>query len=376
MYRRYLLPPLLLSLLLLLPGCWGRQEINETAIIHTIAVDKEKENNIRLTIEISDHVAQGQAPIGLKGRPIYLTAVGESIFEAARKLRSSSSRYLLWAHASAIIFSKELAKEGIQKHFDVLSRQRHFRNTMLVLIADGKAADVFSASVPQFSLISIGLQGLIDSEKSTAATKKTTLMQVYQTLTNKYNQLTIPAVQIYKRPKSAKSSLRTVGVYVFKDDKLLSYMDEIKTKAYNRAINEAEDAVEKISCGKKTEYVTFENLHNHTILSSSFHGNKPVVTIELFADFSIVDLQCRVKTTMKQADKWEHELEKKLKRELADLLMFSQQKNVDILGVGELFHREYPNEWKSMKKQWDTLYRDVQFKIKVTTNIEHTNLLS
>ncbi|MED4582661.1 Ger(x)C family spore germination protein [Brevibacillus choshinensis] len=376
MKKYFLVLIMTLALPSLLMGCWGRQELNTVAIIHTIAVDKGKNNHVRLTIEISELISQGQAPIGLKGKPFYLTSEGETIFEAARDLRNSSSRYLIWGHANAIVFSQELAKKGIKKHIDVLMRLRHFRNTMNVFIADGRADDVFTASIPQQSFIAIGLSGLVDAQKSTANTLRITMIQVTQSLTNKYKALTIPAVQLFQHPHSNKKSLRTLGLYLFKDDKLHSFMDVEKTKAYVRSINEAQSAVETLSCGKKQERITFENVKNQTKIRSEIQGNQPRITLELFADFNIVDVQCGVKITTKQIEYWEKQLDLRLKQQVQDLIRYSQNHKIDLLGIGELIHREHPTVWKLLKKNWNQKYPHVPFQIVIKSRIEHSSLLS
>ncbi|MET3291127.1 UNVERIFIED_CONTAM: spore germination protein KC [Brevibacillus sp. OAP136] len=369
---------MLVLLLITMTGCWGREELNNVAIIHTVAVDKEKGNQIRLTIEISDLVSQSQTqgPIGLKGKPVFLTVTGESIFEAARKLRNSSSRYLIWGHANAFIISKELAQGGIKKYFDVLMRQRHFRNTMNVFIAEQRAADLLGTRIPQQAFISTGLKGLVEAQKSTANTKKMTQIQVSQTLINRYQEVTIPAIQMFKLPISNQKSIRTVGLFAFKGDKLHSYMDAGKTKSYLRAINEASGAVETLSCEKPTGKITFENTHNHSKMSSILKGKAPQLTIELFSDFNIVDVQCGTEITTTEIEKMEQRLNEKLKQQMQEFIVYMQKNNLDLLGIGELIHREHPQAWKTMKAKWEQTFPHVQFKIVVNSHIEHTSLLS
>ncbi|MGD8189363.1 Ger(x)C family spore germination protein [Brevibacillus ginsengisoli] len=374
---RFLFLILNLMLTVLLTGCWGRQELNSVAIIHTIAVDQEKNNLVRLTVEISDLKSQSQGgPAGLSGKSIYLTSTGHSIFEAARNLRNSSSRHLIWGHVNAIIFSKKMAQEGLRKNFDTLIRLRHFRNTMNVFIANGKASDIFRASIPQQSYISIGLRGLEEAQHSTANTRRVTLMQVGEALTNKYKTLTIPAVELFKLPKTSKESLRSLGVFTFKDDKLFSLMDVVKTKAYVRAINEAKSAVEILPCGTGNDYATFENVRNHTKITSKLQDNHPTITMEMLPEFDIVEVQCGEKITSNQLTKWEEQLNSRITLQNQDLIRYSQKNNLDLLGIGEVIHREHPQEWKNMKKNWRQIYPNLQIQIVVKSRIDHSNLSS
>ncbi|NOU87015.1 Ger(x)C family spore germination protein [Paenibacillus sp. LMG 31460] len=366
---------ILIVMLATLTGCWGREELNEIAIIHTLTIDKEENNNIRVTVEISQTVPQGQAPSGLRGNPVYLSEVGETLFDIARKLSATTSRTLIWGHISAIVFSKEVAKEGVQKHFDILTRLRHFRNMTNVYITDGKAKDILSAEVPLQKLTSIGLTGLIKAQKSNASTKRVTQMQVFQTLTNDYNDLTVPALHVYKHPITEKLNLRVGGMYVFAKDKLISYMDGEKTKSYLRAINESKEAEETLHSEEKKKSFSFENTHNSAKIIPNMQNGIPSVTIELHADFDVAEVQKETKIDPEQIEKWKVELNESLKEQMMAFISYTKKNKVDLIGIKEIVHRKYPKQWKDLEKDWNKIYPEIQFHVVVKSKIEHTFLL-
>ncbi|MFD0693467.1 Ger(x)C family spore germination protein [Paenibacillus sp. GCM10027628] len=365
----------LIVMLTTLTGCWGREELNEIALIHTIAIDKEDKNNIRVTIEISQTVPQGQSPSGLRGKPVYLTEVGETLFEVARKLSANTTRNLIWGHISGIAFSKEVAKEGLKKHFDILTRLRHFRNMTNVYITDGNAKDIFSAVVPQQELTSIGVTGLLKAQNSSGSTKRVTQMQVFQNLTNDYNDLTIPALHVYKHPITEKSYLRVGGMYVFAKDKLISFMDSEKTKSYLRAINEAKEAEEPLHSEEKNKSYSFENTHTSAKVIPNLQNGIPSVTIELLASFDVAEVQKETKIDPEQIEKWKDQLNESLKDQMMDFIAYTKKNKVDLVGIKEIVHRNYPKQWKKLEKDWDKIYPEIPFQIVVKSNIEHTFLL-
>ncbi|BAU28391.1 Ger(x)C family germination protein [Aneurinibacillus soli] len=371
MYKQIVL---LICFVPMLTGCWGREELNEVAVIQTVAIDKEGKDNIRITIEISGVASKGQTPTGLSAKPIYLTETGKSIFEVARKMSNKTTRTLFWGHVSSIVFSKEMAKSGLKKHFDILTRLRQFRNLTNIFIMDGNASDIFKVTFPQESLTSSGLNGLLKAQNSEASTKKVTLMQVFQTLTNDYNDLAIPSLHVYKNPQTQKLNLRVGGMYVFAKDKQIAYMDAEKTKSYLRAINEGKETVEILPLGKKSRYVSFENVRNSANVMTLLQNGMPSVTIELNAKFDVTEVQKEMQISPEQIEKWENQLNALLSKQMEAFISYTKKNKVDLIGIKEMVHRKYPKQWKELKKDWYKIYPDIPFQIVVKSKIEHNFL--
>jgi spore germination protein KC len=377
MSHRILLFSLLIIISCLLTGCWGHNETNDLAIIHSVAIDKGEKNKIRVTVEISN-TKPSSSPMGIQTKPIYLSIEGITLFDAGRLLREKSSRELLWGHTSAIIFSQEVAREGLKKHIDTFKRLRHYRNSTNVYITEGKAADIFKAKVPQQSLIAFALNGLIKTQELTATTEKVNLITVYQTLINRYNDLTIPAVHITKLPFSNKRTIEIKGLYCFHGDRLVSFLDQEKTKGYLRVLNKVEGTVERIPYGKKNNYITFENIHNHAKIKPLFTSlGKPTVKIEASIDYNIVGVQPDIEKISDQLiQSWEKKLNDRVKKQIRNFITYTQKNGTDSLGLGETFHREYPKEWKQIKGEWVNMYPKLAYTIDVKSHIGHTNLLT
>jgi len=49
--------------------------------------------------------------------------------------------------------------------------------------------------------------------------------------------------------------------------------------------------------------------------------------------------------------------------------------NADIFGFGEMLHKKYSKEWKTLKDNWDEIYPTIKLNINVETKIIKTDLL-
>ncbi|EOO24660.1 Ger(X)C family germination protein [Bacillus cereus VD133] len=359
---------------LVLTGCWGHKEINEVTIVQSTAIDKGKKQKVKLTVEFLKIMGSSQGPSGLTGKKMHLSEEGDTLFEAARKMNEKSPRLVIWGHSSVIIFGKEVAKKGMKEHLDILYRQRNFRESALVFIAAGRAEDVFKSNIVQENLTSASLNGLIKSQNQTSTTRKTTLQMVYSDLVNDYKELTIPAILIGE--ESGKRPIKTAGLYVFKKGRLVSFINANLTKQYLRLLNESKSAVETLKEGKR-KYITFENLNCHTNIQPVFLKGKPSISIKIFADFNVADVQQDFKEiTPEIIANWEKKLNGKIKKQVGELLEYTKKENVDLIGIGEAMHRENPEKWREVKKDWKHLYPQLSFTIMVESRIDHTYLLN
>lgn len=368
---------LAIGICLLNSGCKGSMELNELHIVHTVGIDVGQNNGIKITAEIAKLSASGQQPKGMQDKTFYLSGEGSSLFEAARLIRTKSDRTLLWGHATVVVLSKAIAEQGIGEHIMAIRRLRQFRNSTLIYVTEGKASEVLEATMPNASITSQALRGLSEGGESTALTEQETLIDVYGDLINQYRDVHIPAVQLIEDPSGKKRSLlKTIGLYVFDNDRIAGHMKFKETKGYYRTLGKMSGSVETIPCGQNRT-ITFENTGNKSRVKTELDVNgNPKVRIEINADLNLVSIQCEVKeVTISTIAEWEDELNKSISENVEQFIAFSQKNNSDLLGIKERIHRKYPKRWRKMKASWDEIYPTVKFSVEVHSRIDHSNFM-
>ncbi|WP_281890333.1 hypothetical protein [Paenibacillus sp. YYML68] len=135
-----------LCLLLAIPltGCWNRKELNDLAIAGGLAIDQADASQYKVTVQVVDP-SEVASRKGGGGRSPVLTfeATAPSVFEAIRKLTTSSPRKIYLSHLRIVVLGQQLAERGIAKPLEFLSRDHEVRSDFFVILAkDAKASDI------------------------------------------------------------------------------------------------------------------------------------------------------------------------------------------------------------------------------------------
>ncbi|WP_138754310.1 Ger(x)C family spore germination protein [Paenibacillus sinopodophylli] len=373
--KKMLAAALLTSLCFVLGGCKGSMELNEIHIVHSVALDEGKNGGVRVTAEIAKLSTGGQQPKGMQENTFYLTSEASSLFEAARLMRAKSDRTLLWGHTTAIIFSADLARGGIEKQIEDIRRLRQFRNSTLLYVMEGKAYESLKVSMPNVSISSQALRGLSEGGESTALTQQTSLIEVYEEIVNHYKDISIPSIEIVNDQVDRKLHLlQTKGLFAFKQNRLVGFMRSQETKGYLRASGEMDGSTESLACGAQ-KALTFENIKNRAKLKPNVDPQLHTdIKIEIYADLNLTSLQCdNITISPAVIARWEQELNANIAKDVERYMAFSQKHKVDLIGIGEMIHRKKPAVWRKLKGKWAENYAEASYSIHVYTRVDHTN---
>ncbi len=365
----------MIAVCFMITGCKGSMELNELHIVHSVAIDEGENGGVKVTAEIAKLTTGGQQPKGMQERTFFLTSEGRSLFEAARLMRAKSDRTLLWGHTTAIIFSADLARRGLDTQLEDIRRLRQFRNSTLVYAKEGKAYQALKVSMPNVSISSQALRGLSEGGLTTALTEQTTLIDVYKELINKYKDISIPSIEVVRDQVDNKLQLlQTKGLFAFRGSRLIGFMRTQETKGYLRAAGKMTGSSEAVACGPK-QMLSFENISNRAVVHTNVDQQlKPNIRIEIYADLNLTSVQCGdTKIDPAAVARWEKALNENIANDIKKFLQFSQKNKVDLLGIGERIHRKNPKYWRKMKDDWQEIYPKAKFELEVHTRIDHTN---
>ncbi|MCG8402326.1 MAG: Ger(x)C family spore germination protein [Firmicutes bacterium] len=154
--KRALSVILLLALILFVPGCYDYSEPDDKAWILAIGFDKSKQNKLLVTtvIAVPKNIAGGSggepAGGGGGGAETFFTVTMEvpTMLSALELVNSAVDRRADMSHTKWLVFSRELAEEGIARHYAPLSRFYQFRRSTNVVICEGRAEDFLKQGKP------------------------------------------------------------------------------------------------------------------------------------------------------------------------------------------------------------------------------------
>ncbi|MCX7748793.1 MAG: Ger(x)C family spore germination protein [Clostridia bacterium] len=136
----------------LFTGCFDRREVDDLAYVMAIGIDKGKTNFIKLTFQIAKPQGGGEGGGGGGGEEksfILTTIESPSIFSGLNMVNTFVSRQVNLSHIKAIVFSKELAQQGVEPYIHAMARGREFRPNMYVVVARGEAEEYIRSIKPE-----------------------------------------------------------------------------------------------------------------------------------------------------------------------------------------------------------------------------------
>ncbi|MHA6482204.1 Ger(x)C family spore germination protein [Paenibacillus sp. strain BS8-2] len=380
--RTIMLPLLLLLSMFQITGCWDRRELNELAIAVGLAIDKSGDN-----YRISVQVVEPNEIAGKKGSnvtPVTLfQSTGRSVFEAARRMTTTSPRKIYFSHLRMMVISETVAREGIRNTLDFLSRDHELRMDYYIAVSRNSNADdtlkilTSIERIPAFKLSST----LESSEKAWAPTTTVTLDELLTTLVSQGRQAVLTGLQVKGDQETGETSanvnmvkssaqLQYSGLAVFKNDRLIGWLNEDESKGYTYINNEIRSTSDSINC-PDGGLITGETIRSNTTVKGELIDDLPHIFIKVRSQINIAEVQCSLDLTNSATIS---ALEDAANTELTDIIERSikavQQKyGTDIFGFGEIIRRAYPKAWKTLKKNWDKSFKQAVIHVQAENKI-------
>jgi spore germination protein KC len=369
---------MVLLLISLLTACWSRKELNEIAIVTAIGIDKTKDGymvsvQIINPAEIAGKTATGRTEV------IRFMKTGDTMMEAMRRLSTDVPRRVYVAHLREVIFGEELAKEGIGKVLDSLSRHHEMRSDFFLTVAKGsKASDILNVQTALEKNPSVKISSALEtSAKAWAPTMAVTIDELITSIVSKGKQPVLTGVYVYGNPESGssftnvqnvspKTGLKIDSIGVFKRDKLIGWLNEEESKGFNYIADKVKTTAVTFPCedGK----ITIATIRSKTNVKGKMEKGKPKISIDVTTEGNVGEVACKIDLSKPEKIKELNENYQNTIKENIEAAIKTVQEDFqsDIFGFGDVIYRAYPKAWKRFEKNWDQEFA----KLEVTVNVK------
>jgi spore germination protein KC len=391
MVKKYFLIVMVTNFLFMLSGCWSSKEISELMIVTGMGIDRNADSGeYKVTLQI---INPGEIASQTKTERLEVTTyqtTGNSLYEVMRRISTEVPRRMYLSHIQLVIFGEELAKEGIGKVLDFISRNHEFRTDFLILVSkDSNAEEVLNVLTPTEASPSVSLYSAINvSEKIWSPTKGVHLDELLNTLVSDGKQAVLTGVKVYgdKDKGDNVSSLQQIkpaaiteitGFAAFNKDKLVGWLTEKESKGYNYIISNLTSTVGSIPC-EGGGIIAFEVKKAKTDLQSNIKSGKPIMTIKTEIEADLGEVQCDLDLTKKAIiEQIEVDIGKKVQTLMNDSITKAKEElKSDIFGFGEVFHRQHPKSWKKLKGNWGDTFQDLEISYNIHCEIRRIGTIS
>jgi spore germination protein KC len=372
-------------------GCWSRKELNEIAIILGTGVDYTKDNKIQLTYQLVRPAAFGGG--GMGGGPgggatmnqnitWVVSATGDTVFDAQRRLSQQISRHLYLGHNVVLILSEKLCRHGVLDVINFFHRQPLSRGTVWVMATPQEAKKVLE-SHSELQMTSAQAVGFLARLRTGYVLR---FRDFSQDLASKGTNPVLTRVELKRLGVTQGPGLEKAhhhqevvltGTAIFKGDKLIGWLNCPETQGL-RWLKGKVDRMgiivpSPIYSGKK---ISLEVMKGKTKVEPIYQKGKIKFYLSTEAEVDLIEEQGEEDFTRPEIIKTlESTAAIEIKQRVKTTLDKVQgEYKVDSFGFGEAFHRKYKREWSKLKNRWDEEFATAQVYLMVKVKLRDTGM--
>ncbi|PFA62873.1 spore gernimation protein KC [Bacillus sp. AFS015802] len=367
---------IMITMTLLLSGCWSKKELTDLAIVAALGVDKTEDGKYLMTLQIINpgNVAGGMrgGGGGTQSPPVTIySSTGDNLVEASRRASSKISRRLYYAHANLVVVGEDLAREeGVETIIDAIDRDHEFRITTTMVIANQSTAEDLLRALTPVDKIPANkvLKTLEFSQKKWGKSIKTSIQDVMKGLQTSDGSTVVSGFRLIGDPKHAsqleniqesepESTLESSGIAILKKGKLVDWSYDQKARGTVWIMDEISGTVISIDWKGKKDAIAYQTDRQKTKVSGKMKDGKPHISIRTRVEGTIGEMEVPVDITDGEImTRMEKRVEKEVKEEIKQAIEQAQTNHADVFDFDETIRRSSPGDWKKLQAMWNDVY--------------------
>ena len=348
----------------MISGC-SYAELNDLAVVSALGIDY-KDNSFYLTAQVMDIKNSNDG--ATDANTLIYESNGETIAKAIRNFSVRYPKNVYLGHLEFLILSKDTSKK-INDVFDFVMRSPEVRSSTYVLFSEEETAkEVMNPDnevedrFPVESLKTV----LLDSKKRNGIIYDLSLEKFLSTYLKKGIDPLVPLVKCTNEKGMKATSVIIDNLAVFKNKKLLGPLDSNESIAYNTINNNYNDIV----INGKYKDVTFESViyNPKSKINLDIKDNKVYVDINVNIESKMIEISKKIDLTdPKVQGSIKSVLNNEIKGYVRDLLDYSRDYNVDVLGLKNMLYKDYYKDYSKYKNS--NLYEVASFNININNKM-------
>ena len=287
--------------------CSCGDEPDNIAYVVAMGFDKAESNNYYVTIQYAkpSKISGGDSESGGEGGPDIIqnmTVEAPNIYSAINVANHIVSKKFSLSHTELIVFSDEIAKDGIGDIIDIASKSNEMRPDIFAAVAIGGAGKYLEEVKPTIEVNPAKYYKLIYSQNDTDGIPKTDLQDFYINKTTHNSNPVLPLAGVAQaEDEEENSSNKTaqentygfdykvknyvagetavksenkseaMGMALFDGDKMKAVLGAVDTEIYNM-----------LKGNLKKNYISFKNDKSaDPIMIKIYQARKPLIKVDL-----------------------------------------------------------------------------------------------
>ena len=343
---------LILPVMFLFFGIKKQSELHEKLMIQGIAIDFE-DKNYKLTVQAYDFKNPKDKN---EPRTRVIESSGISISEALENLKKITGLTPLYSQNKIIIFSEDLAKNGLIKIIDFFSRYYENRPSVKLRVAKNNAGNFLKTFSDDKIVKASEIRDLVD-EKS-----DTNILDFEKEVKTPISDACLMFLE-----KNSQNLIKCESVAVFNYDKLIKIMDKNDSIAIQILKNSPKPGIYVFDCDKNLVSCKIENPKSKIKVRLNNENNLPEFDISVKLNANLFESEQNFENIKSMETDIEKNLNNNLKLLCEKVISETIKESCDLFKFGKILRNNNPKYFKSIENDWKT---QVLPNIKYNVNIE------
>lgn len=364
---------------LLLTGCWNNRDLTEMNFLAGLGLDMTDDGKILLTVQVVEPGAIQPATSGSgqgggeQLKPVFIaSSEGETVFEAVRGILSTIDKKLFLSSAQVLILGEKLSRDGLEKVIDFFQRDHETNYLMIILAAKGVTpGEILEMQTDIDSIPAIYIKETVENAISRGTVEKTTLIDLIKDMDCTGRQPSVGQISM-----AGEKRVRAEGLAVFRDERLVGWLDPYETRGYLFASDKVTSAIVNVPADEGR--IAMEIFRSKGKIGVAFENGEPsTLTVKVKVNANVGEYDARGR--LDSPDNLyilEKKLGEEIKKEIAMALEKAQKEYCsDIFGFGLYVHKHHPLYWKNAEKDWKKIFSKLPADIQVDAKIRRTGII-
>lgn len=402
--RNFFIFMIIITFIMAFSSSYSALSINNLAYVLAIGIDTSSNNNLQVTFQFSNSAPASESGTSEKASTTINTVEASSISNAINLMNGYMGKELNMSHCKIIIFSEEIAQQGISSEIYTLINDTQIRPSANIIVAKCNSNDYIEQTKPQLeNLIAKYYEILTYSGKYTGHIPNATIGDFFNSLlcktcepyailggistdNNSYiNQTSIDSqkdsnIKSNESSISGQNSSENIGVAVFKDDKLVGKLNALETICFLSMRNEIDNFLISIpNPNDSNSYLDIYLTPSGSLSTDIDTSNgQPYIKIDAKFKGKIYSMKSDSKyLSTNQLNEISESCNNYLESVFSSYL-YKTSKNFksDVNGLGKFSLSNFLTTQDFNNYKWLETYKDSFFSVKVNTNIKSGMLLN
>ena len=403
MLKRIAIMLLISMLFSLASGCWSRKEIETLAFVTLLGLDKEGQDTV-VTVQIAlpQSSAEGAGGGGTESPVWTVTSRGRNTAEAVSNMTSVTGKRIYLPHVRAFIIGEELAKSGLDDSMDFLNRSSDLRGTHWLAIAKGRASDLMKVQPKLTTMPAFYIDEMFRNINETTTAPPVNWLQFTRNNVSSMKAGNYaPGIKVFNveegRPEGSRDqtangegqagegqesagkneepgeALRLEGVAVFKDNRLIGWLNDEEAQGLNwirgelnRSVVILEDS--KLGPGSLTKLTTYSKRK----IRVTPEGDSVKIDVYISQEGNLLEVTLPAKVSVpERIELVNKEVSNVIKKQVEQTLTKLQKEfKADITTISEQVRAQQPDIAKRL--DWAKEFPNVKINVHVDANVRRT----